>query len=115
LRLFVAEDEQIAPLDLKLKDPVKSKWDDEDVDDNDVKESWEDEDEPAPVWTIEHDVTATNCLCMIVLVCDLGSKMVISHSYQITFLLVINTPFILLLCYANATSVTIVISQCDLY
>jgi len=49
LRLFVAEDEQIAPLDLKLKDPVKSKWDDEDVDDNDVKESWEDEDEPAPV------------------------------------------------------------------
>ncbi|QCD92429.1 eukaryotic translation initiation factor 3 subunit J-like [Vigna unguiculata] len=42
------EDEQIAPLDLKLKDPVKSKWDDEDVDDNDVKESWEDEDEPAP-------------------------------------------------------------------
>lgn len=43
------EDEQIAPIDLKLKDPViKSNWDDEDVDENDVKDSWEDEDEPAP-------------------------------------------------------------------
>lgn len=48
--MFVAEDEQIAPIDLKLKDPViKSNWDDEDVDENDVKDSWEDEDEPAPV------------------------------------------------------------------
>ncbi|KAK7270697.1 hypothetical protein RJT34_26045 [Clitoria ternatea] len=45
--LFVAEDEPIASMDLKLKDQPKSKWDDEDVDDNDVKESWEDEDEPA--------------------------------------------------------------------
>ncbi|KAH1152339.1 hypothetical protein AAZX31_16G192000 [Glycine max] len=42
------EDEHIAPIDLTLKDPVKSNWDDEDVDENDVKESWEDEDEPAP-------------------------------------------------------------------
>ncbi|XP_048227083.1 eukaryotic translation initiation factor 3 subunit J isoform X2 [Ricinus communis] len=41
------EDEQIPPL--ILKEQPKSKWDDEDVDDNDVKESWEDEDEPAPV------------------------------------------------------------------
>ncbi|ESW24563.1 hypothetical protein PHAVU_004G141100 [Phaseolus vulgaris] len=42
------EDEHIAPLDLVSKDPIKSKWDDEDVDENDVKDSWEDEDEPAP-------------------------------------------------------------------
>jgi len=48
-RVIVAEDEQIVPLDLTSKDPVKSKWDDEDVDENDVKESWEDDDEPAPV------------------------------------------------------------------
>ncbi|KAK2977653.1 hypothetical protein RJ640_015650 [Escallonia rubra] len=36
-----------APLDLKKEQP-KSVWDDEDVDENDVRESWEDEDEPAP-------------------------------------------------------------------
>ncbi|KAI9083132.1 hypothetical protein K1719_034865 [Acacia pycnantha] len=40
------EDVHIAPLNLKER--PKSKWDDEDVDENDVKESWEDEDEPAP-------------------------------------------------------------------
>ncbi|XAR58117.1 hypothetical protein NMG60_11026510 [Bertholletia excelsa] len=40
------EDEPIPPL-LK-KEQTNNKWDDEDVDDNDVKESWEDEDEPAP-------------------------------------------------------------------
>ncbi|PSS36635.1 Eukaryotic translation initiation factor 3 subunit J-A like [Actinidia chinensis var. chinensis] len=40
------EEEAIPPL-LEKEQP-KSKWDDEDVDDNDVKESWEDEDEPAP-------------------------------------------------------------------
>ncbi|XP_054814035.1 LOW QUALITY PROTEIN: uncharacterized protein LOC129314576 [Prosopis cineraria] len=40
------EDEHIPPLNL-IKQP-RSKWDDEDVDENDVKESWEDEDEPAP-------------------------------------------------------------------
>ncbi|PHT56016.1 hypothetical protein CQW23_04502 [Capsicum baccatum] len=34
--------------DLLKKDQPRSKWDDEDVDDNDVKESWEDEEEPAP-------------------------------------------------------------------
>ncbi|XP_022722769.1 eukaryotic translation initiation factor 3 subunit J-like [Durio zibethinus] len=31
---------------LLSKEQPKSKWDDEDADDNDVKESWEDEDEP---------------------------------------------------------------------
>ena len=46
--VFVSEEEQLAPLDIK-KDQPKSKWDDEDVDENDVKDSWEDEDEPAPV------------------------------------------------------------------
>uniref|UniRef100_A0A5B7BAQ2 Eukaryotic translation initiation factor 3 subunit J n=1 Tax=Davidia involucrata TaxID=16924 RepID=A0A5B7BAQ2_DAVIN len=39
------EDESIPPL-LK-KEETKSRWDDEDVDEDDVKESWEDEDEPA--------------------------------------------------------------------
>lgn len=45
---FVSEDEPIPPLG--KKDQPKSMWDDEDVDDDNVKESWEDEDEPAPVW-----------------------------------------------------------------
>ncbi|GLT32557.1 hypothetical protein SLA2020_072160 [Shorea laevis] len=40
------QDEQIPPL--LSKEQPKNKWDDEDVDDEDVKESWEDEDEPAP-------------------------------------------------------------------
>ncbi|XWS08540.1 hypothetical protein CRYUN_Cryun40dG0011300 [Craigia yunnanensis] len=40
---IVAEDE-IPPL--LSKEQPKSKWDDEDVDDTDIKESWEDEDEP---------------------------------------------------------------------
>ncbi|KAL0310675.1 UNVERIFIED_CONTAM: hypothetical protein Sangu_2362200 [Sesamum angustifolium] len=40
------EDEPIP--DLTKKETLKSKWDDEDVEDNDVKDSWEDEDEPAP-------------------------------------------------------------------
>ncbi|XP_011086114.1 eukaryotic translation initiation factor 3 subunit J-like [Sesamum indicum] len=40
------EDEPIP--DLMKKETLKSKWDDEDVEDNDVKDSWEDEDEPAP-------------------------------------------------------------------
>lgn len=42
-----AEDEAIPPL--VLKEQPKGKWGDEDVDEDDVKESWEDEDEPAPV------------------------------------------------------------------
>ncbi|KAJ4840893.1 hypothetical protein Tsubulata_010397 [Turnera subulata] len=41
------EDEEVPPL--PVKEQPKSKWDDEDVDENDVKESWEDDDEPAPV------------------------------------------------------------------
>ncbi|KAJ4715219.1 Eukaryotic translation initiation factor 3 subunit J [Melia azedarach] len=40
------EDEQIPPL--PSKNEPKSNWDDEDVDESDVKDSWEDEDEPAP-------------------------------------------------------------------
>ncbi|KAJ7975356.1 Eukaryotic translation initiation factor 3 subunit J [Quillaja saponaria] len=40
------EDEQIAPL--ASKEQPKNKWDDEDLDENDIRESWEDEDEPAP-------------------------------------------------------------------
>lgn len=42
---FISEDETIPALQ---KEQPKNKWDDEDVDDNDVKESWEDDDEPAP-------------------------------------------------------------------
>ncbi|CAL0322308.1 unnamed protein product [Lupinus luteus] len=42
------EEEHIAPIDLTLKDKTKSNWDDEDVDENDIKESWEDDDELAP-------------------------------------------------------------------
>ena len=45
--LFLLEDEQIPPL--LSKEQPKIKWDDEDVDENDIKESWEDEDEPVPV------------------------------------------------------------------
>lgn len=48
LYLF-SEEEQFTPLDVKKDQPI-SKWDDEDVDENDVKDSWEDFDEPAPVW-----------------------------------------------------------------
>nr|XP_043634273.1 eukaryotic translation initiation factor 3 subunit J [Erigeron canadensis]XP_043634274.1 eukaryotic translation initiation factor 3 subunit J [Erigeron canadensis] len=33
---------------LVIKKEPKSMWDDEDVDENDIKDSWEDEDEPAP-------------------------------------------------------------------
>ncbi|XP_074309069.1 uncharacterized protein LOC141643699 [Silene latifolia] len=40
------EDEPVAQL-LKKAEP-RSSWDDEDLDDNDVKESWEDEEEPEP-------------------------------------------------------------------
>ncbi|KAK4399057.1 Eukaryotic translation initiation factor 3 subunit J [Sesamum angolense] len=43
----ISEDEPIPDL-LKKKEQPKSNWDDEDLDDNDVKNSWEDEDEPAP-------------------------------------------------------------------
>ncbi|CAL0332622.1 unnamed protein product [Lupinus luteus] len=42
------EEEQIAPVALVLKGKTKSNWDDEDLSDNDIKDSWEDDDEPAP-------------------------------------------------------------------
>ncbi|XP_065849444.1 uncharacterized protein [Euphorbia lathyris] len=41
------DDVKIPPL--LLKEQNKINWDDEDVDENDVKESWEDDEEPAPV------------------------------------------------------------------
>ncbi|KAK8709816.1 hypothetical protein V6N13_060818 [Hibiscus sabdariffa] len=37
-------EDEIQPI--HSKDQPKSKWDDEDVDDDDIKESWEDEDDP---------------------------------------------------------------------
>ncbi|XP_077226761.1 uncharacterized protein LOC143860118 isoform X1 [Tasmannia lanceolata] len=40
------EDELVAPI--LIKEQPKSKWDDEDVDENDVKESWEDEEVSTP-------------------------------------------------------------------
>ncbi|XP_071736284.1 uncharacterized protein [Rutidosis leptorrhynchoides] len=40
------EDWEDEPAPLVLKKEPKSQWDDEDVDENDIKESWEDEDEP---------------------------------------------------------------------
>ncbi|KAL3522185.1 hypothetical protein ACH5RR_015019 [Cinchona calisaya] len=42
------EDEPIPDLLKKEQPKVKSLWDDEDADENDVKDSWEDEDEPSP-------------------------------------------------------------------
>lgn len=45
------EDEP-APVVIK-KEVLKNLWEDEDVDENDVKDSWEDEDEPAPVPVVE--------------------------------------------------------------
>ncbi|KAH9612006.1 hypothetical protein KSS87_004021, partial [Heliosperma pusillum] len=39
--------DEAVPQLLKKEDP-RSSWDDEDLDDNDVKESWEDDDEPEP-------------------------------------------------------------------
>ncbi|CDO99629.1 unnamed protein product [Coffea canephora] len=47
------EDEPIPDILKKEQPKTKSLWDDEDVDDNDVKESWEDEDEPAAVPIVE--------------------------------------------------------------
>ncbi|KAI3466640.1 hypothetical protein Pfo_023303 [Paulownia fortunei] len=40
------EDEPIP--DILKKEKLKNNWDDEDLEDNEVKDSWEDEDEPAP-------------------------------------------------------------------
>ncbi|KAK6149850.1 hypothetical protein DH2020_017375 [Rehmannia glutinosa] len=50
----VSEDEPVPDL-LKKKEPLKANWDDEDLDD--VKESWEDEDEAAAIselWSSPH-------------------------------------------------------------
>lgn len=60
---FLSEDENIPPLQ---KEQPKNKWDDEDVDDNDVKESWEDEDEPEPepvriIDSLANDVSFFEC------------------------------------------------------
>ncbi|CAN7129602.1 unnamed protein product [Brassica rapa subsp. narinosa] len=50
---MISEDEQLAPIPAKVE--LKSNWDDEDVDENDIKDSWDDDDddddvdEPAPV------------------------------------------------------------------
>ncbi|GFZ09615.1 translation initiation factor eIF3 subunit [Actinidia rufa] len=46
INAIFTEDEPISPV-LKKEQP-KNKWDDEDIDDDDVKESWEDEEETAP-------------------------------------------------------------------
>ncbi|KAL8045880.1 hypothetical protein ABFX02_08G142600 [Erythranthe guttata] len=40
------EDEPVP--NLLKKEKLKSNWDDEDLEDNDIKDSWEDEEEPAP-------------------------------------------------------------------
>lgn len=41
-----AEEEQVPAL--QKKDQLKSNWDDEDLDEDEIKDSWEDEDEPEP-------------------------------------------------------------------
>lgn len=61
---IVSEDEPITPLG--KKEEPKNKWDDEDLDDDNVKESWEDEDEPAPVllnsiYVLQLDIVAEVC------------------------------------------------------
>ncbi|KAB2603702.1 eukaryotic translation initiation factor 3 subunit J-like [Pyrus ussuriensis x Pyrus communis] len=44
------EDEKVSAL--PARDQPIHKWDDEDVDENDITESWEDLDEPAPLKAI---------------------------------------------------------------
>lgn len=44
---YVSEDEPVPDL-LKKKELLKSNWVDEDLEDDDVKESWEDDDEDEP-------------------------------------------------------------------
>ncbi|KAM7463157.1 hypothetical protein LguiA_031278 [Lonicera macranthoides] len=51
------EDWEDVPVPLvQKKEQVKSLWDDEDVDENDVKDSWEDDEEPAPAPVAEPPV-----------------------------------------------------------
>lgn len=47
---MISEAEDFQPLPAKVV--LKSNWDDEDVDENDIKDSWEEEedDEPVPVY-----------------------------------------------------------------
>lgn len=47
---LVSEAEDFQPTPAKVE--LKSNWDDEDVDENDIKDSWEeeDDDEPTPVY-----------------------------------------------------------------
>ncbi|KAF8389665.1 hypothetical protein HHK36_024184 [Tetracentron sinense] len=42
------EDEPVAPIIILKKEQPQNMWDDEDLEDNDVKESWEDEDDATP-------------------------------------------------------------------
>lgn len=57
------EDFEPAPPSLVSNKP-KNQWDDEDVDDENVKESWEDEEEPVQVLIFGFDVPIL-CLCTI--------------------------------------------------
>ena len=43
---LISEAEDFQPLPAKVA--LKSNWDDEDVDEDDIKDSWEKEDEPVP-------------------------------------------------------------------
>lgn len=54
------EDEPVP--DILKKEQPNSNWDDEDADENDVKESWEDEDEPAPVCGLTHAPPPLFCI-----------------------------------------------------
>lgn len=45
---LISEAEDFQPLPAKVE--LKSNWDDEDVDENDIKDSWEEEDESVPVY-----------------------------------------------------------------
>lgn len=40
---------------------MKGNWDDEDVDENDVKDSWEDDDEPAPPVRLRSVIWFSSC------------------------------------------------------
>lgn len=44
---ILSDDEQLPPVNSKVL--PESNWDDEDVNEDDVKDSWEDDDEPAQV------------------------------------------------------------------
>jgi hypothetical protein len=89
-----SEEEQLAPIDLKLQEPPKLKWEDEDVDEDEVKDSWEDDDEPAPVRTIENDFqycilfTCVHLFTFIML--KYKKRMDIAHSELVNTILLCN-------------------------